>query len=345
MVYLTRAITADEAQRRDRHVSRRGEIAHAGAAQLPAELPPSPRYGRTSAGTGVQNFTADAARQEINGGGIDEAFHDNGGAGAGPPSDIQRLSSVEDELWGWFGDDRPMETGGVGRAPRGLEAAAAATAASNTGQLDVVAVEAKLGAPLADAADLVGGGEMDITVSTVALSERLTKLSAGRTLLAEVRAECDHLVRLVSAAARDTFVAEGAGGSRCSLRATCGVEERMVGAVDAAGGDVGLAAIGSSDNVEQGSWSGLRQGVVAARSELEGLQRDIRRLAKARREGARDEVSVLVGRRTELASAALPSARKMAQRLLQMAATHRVRARPADGRQTAGRRRSSAVTS
>ncbi|CAN0205531.1 unnamed protein product, partial [Laminaria digitata] len=104
-----------------------------------------------------------------------------------------RYQSVEEEMWGWFGDDHPSEAGG------GM-----LRALSRGGERE--------GGGLGTAEGMVGGGggggrghgsgEIEVTVSTLALTERLAKLSAGRALLDRVKGDTRSLASLVSSAVR-----------------------------------------------------------------------------------------------------------------------------------------------
>eukprot|EP00903_Cladosiphon_okamuranus_P007175 g6967.t1 len=120
-----------------------------------------------------------------------------------PSNSAGRQQSVEDDLWGWFGDDRPPpettlhESLGGGREGVGAAAGAAAGVGGGSGG---------------------GGGGLwpkestEVTVSTLALTERLAKLSAGRALLDRVRADTRSLASVVSYAARSVFSGLVIGG-------------------------------------------------------------------------------------------------------------------------------------
>lgn len=107
------------------------------------------------------------------------------------PSRVFRHQSVEDELWGWFGDDRPLDASG-----------------------SLIRVSSSVGGQGGGLGGGGGGGSRDpeITVSTVALTERLAKLSAGRALLDQVRRDSRSLAAVVTSAARSAFVSgDGVG--------------------------------------------------------------------------------------------------------------------------------------
>lgn len=127
-----------------------------------------------------------------------------------------RHQSVEDELWGWFGDDRPPSDVGDIRYT-GAGGASSDRLFSRVGSGFRVGGgggrAAETGAGLGDAGD---GTEMTVSVSTTALAERLAKLSAGRALLDQVRAESRALADLVSSAARRAFA--GGGADDCEGR-------------------------------------------------------------------------------------------------------------------------------
>lgn len=118
-----------------------------------------------------------------------------------------RHQSVEDELWGWFGDDRPLSDAGAGSTGGGsshLDLSHRTSLGPHRSYSGVGGVGRGLGGE--DGGGGSGGVcETEVTVSTLALTERLAKLSAGRALLDQVRAESQALVVIVSSATRRGF--------------------------------------------------------------------------------------------------------------------------------------------
>lgn len=317
---------------------------------------------------------------------------------------LSRYQSLEDDLWGWFGDDRPSETGsdllrvlsrGGDREGGGLST-----------------TEEMVGGGGGDGDGRGGGsglGDTEVTVSTLALTERLAKLSAGRALLDRVKEDTRSLASFVFSAVRSTLspsddagadaarvtvgaiaepVAPGggeAGGDRMSavdVAATASThvpaeaapassparavhftpdmpqEDLQAPGMHRAGGDTAIDAAPASaaatatgaagtgnvsgygetpvgvvhDALGQGGRAGtFRQRVVEAKTELMGLQRDIRRAVRevegdgGAREEARGNVAALVARRATLAAAALPDAKMMAVRLQEISEAQKVR--------------------
>lgn len=147
------------------------------------------------------------------------SFHGSGNTGdAGTASGLglshsRRISrsfrhqSVEDELWGWFGDDRPPSDIGL------VHSSSSGAMGSSSDPFFRIPPGVRGGGrndgtfPPAPGS---GEGEgTDVTVSTTALTERLVKLSAGRALLDHVRAESRELAVLISSAARSAFAGDG----------------------------------------------------------------------------------------------------------------------------------------
>ncbi|CAN0093164.1 unnamed protein product, partial [Ectocarpus sp. 13 AM-2016] len=288
-----------------------------------------------------------------------------GGGGAAlsrrPSSRASRHQSMEDDLWGWFGDDRPPSETALHAMARGDAAESAAGGGIGVN---------------GSAAENAG-----VTVSTLALMERLAKLSAGRVLLDRVRADTRSLASVVTSAVHSAFLGEGvdaaaaaaaadvsgaAGTAEESCPATRAVHfeagcsppggrrrlpgeeggseakqteeeeeeeegkeggEEVASSVDENGSSgssgLGLAAAPEAtgdDEKSGGQARGLRQRVVEARAEIEGLQREIRRLVRGVGEGGHAEetrarVAPLVERRAVLAQAARADAERMAKRL------------------------------
>lgn len=261
-------------------------------------------------------------------GGDDGAAAD-AGSHSRHPSRVFRHQSVEDELWGWFGDDRPLEASG-----------------------SLLRVSSSVGGQGGGLSGGGGGGSRDpeITVSTVALTERLAKLSAGRALLDQVRQDSRSLAAVVTSAARSAFVSGdgvgappgspaasddpvaaeirevrgatedvapravqfatdtlrgGEGAPAASVResgvaeaATARVGAERQSAPDDAGAgsaemDTPAAVAAGRDGKEGGrnvpAAGDLRRVVVEAKAGLEGLQREVRRLV---REAGEDESSL-----------------------------------------------------
>lgn len=114
-----------------------------------------------------------------------------------------RHQSVEDELWGWFGDDRPMSEVGVnsgGSSGRDTTADPYFRTSSARGLFP--AYVGSRGAGGGGYVEGQGGGDTDVTVSTLALTERLAKLATCRLLLDCVKSEIGAIVELVSGAVR-----------------------------------------------------------------------------------------------------------------------------------------------
>lgn len=279
-----------------------------------------------------------------------------------------RQQSVEDDLWGWFGDDRPPPETALHETPWG----------GGDG----------VGAGIGGGG---GGGNAcwptestEVTVSTLALTERLAKLSAGRVLLDRVRADTRSLASVVSSAARSAFsgqeavgggvgggvgsddrgpdgaavvAAAGAGvsgpipapravqftegsppGGRSPKRAPPAAQigsETATPAAEAAvenGDGKRATATAAGEEDDDGRAGALRRRVVGARAELEGLQREIRRLVRegggggdaGLREEARARVAPLVERRAVLARAARADAERMAERLQEISEAQQV---------------------
>lgn len=347
--------------------------------------PPATTIGSGTPGAAVNNGTlvvgggAPSRRPSYGGGGgrgnaPSFGYAEGGGGGGGgtsaslprrPSSRASRHQSVEDDLWGWFGDDRPP-------SETALHAMARGDAAEPGGGVGI----GVNGWPTENAG---------VTVSTLALTERLAKLSAGRVLLDRVRADTRSLASVVTSAVHSAFTAEGvtaaadaasatvtadascpatravhftAGcsppGGRRRLRpgAEAGSEaeqtqeeeeeegkdggEEMASSVDENGSSgalgLGLAAAAEATGDQEksgGQAGGLRQRVVEARAEIEGLQREIRRLVREGAEGGRAEetrarVAPLVERRAVLAQAARADAGRMAKRLQEISNAQQV---------------------
>lgn len=136
------------------------------------------------------------------------------------PSRFSRYHSVEDELWGWFGDDRPpSDVGGNSSfsSSHGIRRESSSdllfrTSSMSRGLHGTAGARGGSGVGIASSEGFGTGGDTDITVSTLALTERLAKLSVGRALLDKVRAESRSLVELVSSAARSIH-GDGQGGA------------------------------------------------------------------------------------------------------------------------------------
>lgn len=293
-----------------------------------------------------------------------------GGSGAAlsrrPSSRASRHQSVEDDLWGWFGDDRPPSETALHAMARGDAAESAAAGGIGVN---------------GSAAENAG-----VTVSTLALTERLAKLSAGRVLLDRVRADTRSLASVVTSAVHSAFLGEGVdaaaaavSGAAVTAEVTCpatravhftagcsppggrrrlrpGAEagseakqtedeeeeegkeggEEVASSVDENGSSgasgLGLAAAAEAtgdDEKSGGQAGGLRQRVVEARAEIEGLQREIRRLVRGGGEGGHAEetrarVAPLVERRAVLAQAARADAERMAKRLQEISEAQQV---------------------
>lgn len=137
-----------------------------------------------------------------------------------------RHQSVEDELWGWFGDDRPLSEVGDSRS-----LAAAGVGGGYYSSTDRLFSRVSSGGRMGRAAGVSlledGGGNRgdaaEVTVSTTALTERLAKLSAGRALLDHVRAESRALADLVSSAARRALSGDGEGENVAAAAAALAV--------------------------------------------------------------------------------------------------------------------------
>lgn len=131
-----------------------------------------------------------------------------------------RQQSVEDELWGWFGDDRPPSDFGDVRSFGVLGGGVSSDrlfsrvdSGFRGGGGGGGRRAAEAGAGLGSTGD---GAEMSVSVSMTALEERLAKLSAGRALLDQLRAESRALAKLVSSAARRAFT--GGDADACEGR-------------------------------------------------------------------------------------------------------------------------------
>lgn len=271
-----------------------------------------------------------------------------------------RQQSVEDDLWGWFGDDRPPPETTLHETPWGGGNGVGAGAGTGAG---------------------VGAGvwpreSTEVTVSTLALSERLAKLSAGRVLLDRVRADTRSLASVVSSAARSALSGLGSGGGggndrwpdgataapppavgagvssptstrravqfsegsppggRSPRRARPAAEndsEPTPAAEAGENGDGESRATAATGEEGDGRAGALRRRVVGARAELEGLQKEIRRLVReggggdaGLREEARARVAPLVERRAMLAKAARADAERMAERLQEISEAQQV---------------------
>ena len=337
--------------------------------------------GRRREGEGVE-MVADggggaAGGGSVVGGGVfSRRQSSNGGA--------VRQQSVEDDLWGWFGDDRPPPETALRGTPRSIG--------------DGVGTRAGVG--IGDGGSGGGGGGMwprestAVTVSTLALTERLAKLSAGRVLLDRVRADTRSLASVVSSAARSAFSGLGScggggddrgpdGATPAAPPPAAGVDVSSLTSVSAPravqftegsppgggsprrarsaaqtrsetttptaaeaveNGDMAKERVagsggGGGGGGEAGRAGALRRRVVAARAELEGLQREIRRLVReggggdaGLREETRARVAPLVERRAVLARSARADAERMAERLQEISEAQQVGFRRGDRR-------------
>lgn len=198
------------------------------------------------------------------GAGGDDGVASDAGSHSRRHSRVFRHQSVEDELWGWFGDDRPLEVNG-----------------------SLLRVSSRAGEGAGEAGGLGSGGgdggvggsrDTEITVSTVALTERLAKLSAGRALLDQVRRDSRSLAAVVTSAARSAFVsgdhADAPPGSLAAADPTVAEESKETRSSGDGGATEGVAsppravqfAADTLQGVEEASAASVRDSAVAAQA-------------------------------------------------------------------------------
>lgn len=394
-----------------------GTAAAANGASLLLGGPPSQRSSVGTGGEGREVWRG-ATSAGVESGGGSGGVSGGGDVSRRPSNRGFRQQSVEDDLWGWFGDDRPPSETALHAMPRGdghgMEVAAATGIGTGGWR----------------------GDSTEVTVSTLALTERLAKLSAGRVLLDRVRGDTRSLAAVVSAAARSAFVGHAsvatgdpgdpdtpdtiktpAASAAVATEAVDGEEESTSGGAPqmvhftggspppSTGGEEGRspgrrrpegqsAAVApdaereeapkddaeaagteaeghghgegppppAEENASRGATgmevtvpastmvaattgvsegpppAALRERVVQAKGELQGLQTEIRRLVReagvgdaGRREEARGRVGPLVARRAGLAAAARADAERMATRLQEISEAQKVRERAGGG--------------
>lgn len=251
--------------------------------------------------------------------------------------------SVEEDLWGWFGDDRPASEAG--------DPLLRVSSRDGTGVIEEFPESEEWGY----GGGAAGSSDAEVTVSNLALITRLAKLSDRRALLDQVRADNRSLAMVVSSATRTAF-SPHTGDHVCASGGTMRVvqfapdasprqdqpqvevtEEEFTPGVPRTTPEAVVDGEGSREVVETegtrsgGEGGGVRRTVVEARAEIESLQGEIKRLVREaggdeeRLRAARGEVSRLVARRSVMAKAAVSDARRMAQRLEEISEAQQVR--------------------
>lgn len=251
--------------------------------------------------------------------------------------------SVEEDLWGWFGDDRPASEAG--------DPLLRVSSREGTGVMEEFPESEEWGY----GGGAAGSSDAEVTVSNLALITRLAKLSDRRALLDQVRADNRSLAMVVSSATRAAFsphTGEDVRASGGTMRAVQFApdasprqdqpqvevtEEDSTPGVPRTTPEAFVDGEGSGEMVEidgtgmGGEGGRVRRTVVEARAEIDSLQGDIKRLVREaggdeeRLRAVRGEVSRLVARRSIVAKAAVSDARRMAQRLEEISEAQQVR--------------------